>query len=554
MKSGRDSYLQFFRYYHTLKDFKINQIISYLVFNYRRKYLTILNLKSISKIASSLKENFKFEDNEKLLIFDFFSKSIEVNVETINWNSNTLNLESEYHWLYYLNSFEWITNNKYKIDYLSFLVLDWISKNTDEHSFSWNPYVLSKRLISWIKWVNENKLSPEVSSIIKLSISMQLQRLFIDFEYHIPGNHLIENIRAFLDSCLFLIEAKQYFNDELESQLEQVLDEGLKQIEIQVLADGAHFERSPMLHCKVMKALKDIMQISSSLTKQKFLLPDLLEKAEKLSKVCSNKIINMTKWLEVMTMPDGEIAQFNDSNRCEGINNNFDNFENLFEPSGYFVKHNKNFSFIMSCDPVSPSFLTEHSHCDIFSYELAINGCRCIIDTGCSYYDNKTLRQMSRETESHNLPLVQGSEQSDIWGMNNIGKKAKILQRNYNKEESQIKVSIQDQYGQIIERKIEFSNNNIAFYDLLDKRRIQGCFISLIHLAPEITIEIIKEDNETNNIICTMPKDIKFSIITKANVRLDDYISFPEFGKSIGAKKIILSNKEAEELSYVIKW
>ena len=51
-----------------------------------------------------------------------------------------------------------------------------------------------------------------------------------------------------------------------------------------------------------------------------------------------------------------------------------------------------------------------------------------------------------------------------------------------------------------------------------------------------------------------MTDELKFSIITKANVRISDYICFPDFGKSIGAKMLILSNKEAEELNYVIKW
>ena len=51
-----------------------------------------------------------------------------------------------------------------------------------------------------------------------------------------------------------------------------------------------------------------------------------------------------------------------------------------------------------------------------------------------------------------------------------------------------------------------------------------------------------------------MTDENKFSIITEANIRISDYISFPDFGKSVGAKMLILSNREAEVLSYAIKW
>ena len=82
---------------------------------------------------------------------------------------------------------------------------------------------------------------------------------------------------------------------------------------------------------------------------------------------------------------------------------------------------------------------------------------------------------------------------------------------------------------------------------------MEGCFVSLVHLAPNIELDI-KQCESENIIICKMTNDSKFSIITKANVRVSDYISFPGFGKSVGAKMLSLSNKEAEELTYVIKW
>ena len=373
-------------------------------------------------------------------------------------------------------------------------------------------------------------------------------------EYHKPGNHLLENIRGFLFGCSSIINSSQYFNNEVEYQLEVALEEAKKQLNIQILDDGGHFERSPMYHFYMLEAVKDIKELSKLITKQGFLIPEILEKSNQLVSLCEEKIEKMTKWLEIITMSNGFIAQFNDSSRFKGLKHTFDNYSQLLESSGYFVRHNNNNSFILSCSSPSPVFLSEHSHCDILSYELTIGGKLAIIDSGCSGYENETLRLMSRETEAHNLPMVQHQEQSDIWGMFNFGKRAKILKRLYNDENSKLELSIEDQFRQIFNRTIVFSNNSIEIADSLKKRRMEGCFISLIHLVPEVEPSITLGENNTNIVTCKMTDEIKFSIITEANIRISDYISFPEFGKSIGAKMLILSNKDSEELTYVIKW
>ena len=308
-----------------------------------------------------------------------------------------------------------------------------------------------------------------------------------------------------------------------------------------------------MYHSLMLEAIKDIKELSIKISKLGFLLPELLEKSDKLTALCGEKINKMSEWLEALTMSDGNAAQFNDGSRINGLKHSFEELTKLFEPSGFFVKHEHEYSFILSCGKPSPAFLPEHSHCDILSYEFSLKGKLAVIDSGCSEYDNETLRLMSRETEAHNLPMVQHQEQSDIWGRFLFGKRAIIRKRIYNNEESKLEIAINDQFNQIIERKISFSNNKIEITDLLLKRQMQGCFISLIHLAPDIEPEI-QEDDNTNIVICKMTDELKFSIITKANVRISDYICFPDFGKSIGAKMLILINKEAEELNYVIKW
>lgn len=507
-------------------------------------------------LTESLKQNFKFEDNQKNFEICFYNQPITFSTDELNWEPRNISTETEEMWLIKLHSFDWLNDeNSSNISekMASYLILDWLSKYGDEHSKPWEPYTLSRRLISWEKWLSSNQISPELPSLIKLSVSQQLKRLFVDFEFYNPGNELIENIRGFLSGCCLLINSSQYFNNELEFQLEQVIDEAINQLNLQIFKDGAHFERSPYYHCKVLEALKDIKNLAEHISKQGFLIFDILEKAKNLAILCREKLELMSKWLEKLTFSYGEICQFNDSARIRGLSHSFEELTELLEDSGFFVKHNSDYSFILSCGSPSPAFLPSHSHCDIFSYELEIKKQLAIIDSGCSGYDNETLRLMSRETESHNLPMVQHQEQSDIWGQFNFGKRAKIIKRVFNKEDSILEIEIQDQFGQILTRKIVLSDNCIEITDNLKIRRMEGCFVSLVHLAPNIELDI-KQCESENIIICKMTNDSKFSIITKANVRVSDYISFPDFGKSVGAKMLSLSNKEAEELTYVIKW
>ena len=557
MKSGREIYLQFFRYYYYLKNKTLSQIFSYISFKNRRKKLCIIKANRVSFMAESLKENIKLEENEKSIEFCFYNQPFSISLEDMKWELKDYYYNLGEYWIKELNSFDYLNSDKenhINEQQANFLVLDWISKNTNERSENWGPYTLSKRLTAWVKWLNKNNIPSEITPIIKLSISLQLKRLFIDMEYHKPANHLLENIRGYLFGCSSIINSSQYFNNETEYQLEKVLGEAIKQLNIQILDDGGHFERSPFYHLLMLEAVKDIKDLAKLISKQGFLIPEILEKSIKLVGLCEEKIEKMTKWLEIITMSDGYIAQFNDSSRFKGLKHSFDNLTELLESSGFFVRHKNNNSFILSCSSPSPTFLPEHSHCDILSYELSINGKLAIIDSGCSGYENETLRLMSRETEAHNLPMVQHHDQSDIWGMFEFGKRAQIRKRLYNDKESKLELSIEDQFGQIINRNILFTDNSIEISDFLIKRRMEGCFISLIHLVPELEPIITQNDNNTNIITCKMTNESKFSIITKANVRVSDYISFPDFGKSVGAKMLILSNKEAEELSYVIKW
>ena len=554
LNSTREIYLNLFRYYYSLKYLGLLNVCRRIIFSHRRRSLNIIDASHAATLAESVKTNLL---PQKELELSFFGKTHSFQLENMLWKNQEFSSELGKHWLEKLNSFEWIIEepyNKLSVKLVSFLILDWITKHKNEHYPAWEPYTLSKRLTAWVKWLNSNDVSPEVCSVLKPSISIQLKRLYVDLELHCPSNHLLENLRGFLAGCTQMVCSSQYFNNELEFQLEEITKEAIKQINKQFLADGAYFERVPMLHIKMTEALSDIREFALNLSQKGFLLPQLIKKLKKLVKLCDAKIENANNWLQKITMQDGFIAQFGDSAKITGIAPDKTAKPQLLEPSGYFINHNEEFSFVLNCGEPAPAFQPGHNHCDILSYELSINNNHCIIDTGCSDFDNETLRQMSRETEGHNLPMVQHQNQSDIWGDYSFGKRAKVIRRNYDQAANMLEIEIEDQFSQRLSRSVAFSPKRIEINDKIQNKRMSGNFISMIHLAPETKIEICLSDDNPTLARCQMTNGKKFSIITEGNLRIDDYISFPEIGKAVGAKVLILSNKDAEALNYVIDW
>src|SRR5690606_29627104 len=98
------------------------------------------------------------------------------------------------------------------------------------------PYPVSLRAINIIKFFSLNKIKDDT---ILNNLYQELEFLNKNLEYHILGNHLLENGFALLMGGAFFNE------DRWRIKAERLL---LKELEEQIHIDGAHFELSPMYH------------------------------------------------------------------------------------------------------------------------------------------------------------------------------------------------------------------------------------------------------------------------------------------------------------------
>ena len=81
------------------------------------------------------------------------------------------------------------------------------------------------------------------------SLATQLAWLERRLEYHLLANHLLKNGKALLFGGLFLA------GPGCRTLARLGLEILLREADEQILADGGHFERSPMYHCIVLEDL-----------------------------------------------------------------------------------------------------------------------------------------------------------------------------------------------------------------------------------------------------------------------------------------------------------
>ena len=347
---------------------------------------------------------FKKENSFTFLnIFHSFS-------DKINWNINQFGKL----WTYNLNYFDFLNQENISKEIGLQLIQDFI-KNDATLKDGKEPYPISLRGINWVKFLSNNQVKDE---LINNTLYFHYCILFKNLEYHLLGNHLLEN--AF--SLLF---GAYYFQDEkLYNKSKNLL---ISELNEQVLKDGAHFELSPMYHQIILLRLLDSIQLIKLNSEWK--KDDLLSFLEAKASL-------MISWLHNITYKDGNIPMLNDStfNIAPNSKNIFSyakhlgiNSQNIpLSDSGYRKIKSNNYELLIDVGNVGPSYQPGHAHSDTFNFELIIDGNPIFVDTGISTYEKNAIRQYERATHSHNTVKIGYKEQTQVWGGFRVAKRAKI--------------------------------------------------------------------------------------------------------------------------------
>ena len=341
--------------------------------------------------------------------FNFLNIEKDFNQE-IDWNCKELGML----WAFNINYFDFLNQQTIDVKDGIRLIKDYISKDS-LLKVGKASYPISLRGINWVKFLAKNKISDHK---IDQALYNHYQILLCNPEYHLLGNHLLENGFSFLFGAY-------YFKDEL--MYKQALIILKTELIEQTLKDGGHFELSPMYHQTILFRVLDCIQLLKlNLWKN----DDLLSFLESIAS-------RMASWLKEVTFDNGDIPMVNDSSfgiapsteelLYYGERLRIQPKDTKLSDSGYRMFKNKKFELFVDIGHVGASYQPAHAHSDTFNFILYVDKQPVVVDTGVSTYEKNALRQSERSTSSHNTVKIGNTEQTQVWGGFRVAKRAKII-------------------------------------------------------------------------------------------------------------------------------
>jgi uncharacterized heparinase superfamily protein len=356
------------------------------------------------------------------------------------------------------------------------LVERWIRENPAGRGAGWEPYPLSRRIVNWIKWMMGGGLA---TRSVSESLAAQADYLSRTMEHHLLANHLFANAKAMVFAGCFF-EGGAWLGEGLRL-LEREIPE-------QILADGGHFERSPMYHSLIFEDVLDLVNLGRAYPG---LLPDW-----------SGVAAPMSGWLKQMLHPDGQIAFFNDS--ALGVAPEprllFDYAARLgieavdvqLAESGYIRLENGATVVLFDAGPIGPDYQPGHAHADTLSFELSRAGRRVLVNSGISTYEDNAERHAQRGTAAHNTVRVDGQDQSEVWAAFRVARRARPL--NVRTDHRSFAEAGHDGYTRLKDpvihaRRLDLGERQLTITDTLLAKREHRAEI-YFHLHPEAEAKI----------------------------------------------------------------
>lgn len=385
--------------------------------------------------------------------------------------------EKNIEWSYSENGKLW----NYNLQYCNYILQEDISnelkssiiqslyKSLKEGDIPLEPYPSSLRIINLIRWLNDcpKNLRDELTPYVHAETLFLKNRL----EYHLLGNHLLENAFSLILSGAF------FQNKNLVIEAEKILE---KQLDEQILEDGAHFELSPMYHNIILFRVLELLDWYSKWK----------GKNANFEIFIRGKASAMINWLKQIRFRNGDIPHFNDSAdqiayptqwlmdyaHLLGIPPN----SIFLGESGYRSFHNNLYEIKIDMAQIGPYYQPGHAHADALSFILYYKNEPLFVEQGTSTYQISKRRQLERSTEAHNTVVVNNKNQSDVWGGFRVGRRAKttIFLDNHNTFEARHDGYLR--FGTFHRRKFECKDNSVQIQDTLSSDKEGVCYYHLV--------------------------------------------------------------------------
>ena len=324
-------------------------------------------------------------------------------------------------WQFHLHYWEWLADLKSarKAKEARALVQAWLLQCDTYHPVIWHPYPTSLRIVNaliYADWLLDGA-DDELVSAYWQSIQRQVTYLQQNLEWELEGNHLIKNIKALIYAGLCLPTRQSLF---LEGQ--KLL---LAQLDVQVLADGTHFERSPMYHVQV---LEDVLEIYALLR----------QAGVRVVPQIQDVMSRMGTALQTLRHPHGGLALMHDGGAGDVKHIaqllkeiDTDDAPHTLPDGGYVRLQHGKMSLLCDVGKVGVDDNPGHAHAQTLCFELCVDAQPVFVNRGTYAYQNlegqTPKRQELRGTASHNTVQVHDENSAEVWGSFRVGRRPDVV-------------------------------------------------------------------------------------------------------------------------------
>lgn len=291
---------------------------------------------------------------------------------------------------------------------------------------AWHPYCISRRVVTWIWLLSVVDPPSETAKRITQSLFQQTEYLHDHLELDLRGNHLFENLTA-------LVQVAGCLNHGTTTSWANTAKQHLqRELPVQILEHGEHFELSPMYHCQILGGLLRMACATSEID-------------PKLSELFQENAQSMLEFLEAILRPDDSIPLLGDSGFGEAPNAitlrklakacglSAAQAKSGFNPTGpYLIYRSSTESdsdyLLFDRGAVCPAELPAHGHCDLLNIVASVGGRSWLVDSGNFDYSDDAIRYYCRSSMAHNVMTVDGANQCNIWSRFRMGHRGRITE------------------------------------------------------------------------------------------------------------------------------
>ena len=274
------------------------------------------------------------------------------------------------------------------------IIESWLRTHNRPSLPSWHPYPTSLRLIAWCSALGAvDSWRESLRGRLAGEIARQGRYLRRAVEHDIGGNHVLKNATALIYAGITVPNSG-------------LLEPGLallrRSLARQILADGAHEERSTSYHREIEHDLAGLLML---LERTGWPVPDWLSDARG----------RMAGWQAALAGPDGDLPMLGDAWDGPAIDPGVSSELTVLRASGHVVLRCGDDQVVFDCGNLCPAHLPAHAHADALSFVLWVDGQPLIVDRGAFAYTGAQ-RGAFRATAAHSTVEVDGEDQCVFWG------------------------------------------------------------------------------------------------------------------------------------------